>query len=193
MAAPATDICEPIDWAAVHADEWRAITVLGPWDLPIVAPHARPPMVPWGVPISDYPAALPEPKLCENRVWSTKWRGPLIIHSGRGWDRVGEQDSRVQEMWRALCPGLPLARAAWTWSGCVTAVAQLVDCHPARPDCCPRWGQRDPDVFHLVLTGVIALAEPIETRGYQKLWRPKAPLVERVRRDVHVTPEVIGG
>ena len=170
-----------VDWPTVPAALWRAITVKGPWDLPIVAPYARAPIAPWSVPLSANPTTLPRPKLCENRRWSTAWRGPLIIHTGRRWDRDAQSDPLIHEMWRALCPTLPLFRAAWTWAGHVTAVAQLVDCHPARPGCCLPWGHSGPAINHLVLTDVRALTTPVRARGLRRLWRPSAELVAAVR------------
>lgn len=179
-------------WLTTHADNWRAITLKGPWDFPIVAPHARAPIAFWSVPVPSDPASLPPPKLCENRGWSTRWRGPLLIHSGKGWDAAAAGDPRVQEMWRAIC-GSSLRREAWTWAGHVTAVAELVDCHPSRTGCCHPWGQYHPTVYHHVLADVRVLTEPVWTLGRQSMWRPSASLVERVRAAIPAEPAGVCG
>jgi len=179
------------DWATVPAEDWRAITLKGPWDFPIAAPFARAPIAEWSYPVPAHPAGLPEPKRCENRTWwSTAWRGPLMIHVGKNWDEDGEDDPRVRAMWRAVCPGLPLTRKAWTWAGHVTAVARLVDCHRSSPGCCPPWGAYATGRYainHLILRDVRALTAPVGARGYQQLWTPHAGLVEQVRPMVPAT------
>jgi hypothetical protein len=169
------------EWWKTDPFEWRAITVKGPWDLAIVAPAAREPIIWWSVPVPRGPMPVP-PKLCENRVWSTTWRGPLLIHSGKGWDRMGAADPRVFALHRALFPSHSYVnRACWTWAGHVTAVANLVDVHAAHGRCCPDWGSFGPSDHHLVLDDVRALTQPVEANGWQRLWRPDARLVERVR------------
>lgn len=173
------------DWTTAPASAWRAITLKGPWDFPIVAPFARPGIAPWSVMVPRDPATLPEAKWCENRTWPTGHRGPLLIHSGKGWDTAGEQDPRVAAMWRAACPpGLRLRREAWTWAGFVTAAAQLVDCHPAVGGCCRPWGHDRPGTHHLILSDVRVLTEPVATVGRQRMWQPAPDLVEAVRSQI---------
>lgn len=169
------------DWCTVSAGCWRAITLMGPWDLPIVAPHAYPPLAAWSYPVPDGRTSLPEPKRCENRRWSTSWRGPLLIHAGKNWDPDGQADPRVQAMWQALRPDRPMTRTAWSWAGHVTGVARLIDCHHARPGCCPGWGAQGPGIRHLILADVRALREPVAARGHQQLWTPTPALVGQVR------------
>lgn len=168
------------DWWRAGPFEWRAITVQGPWDLAIVAPAAREPITWWSVPVPRGPMPVPA-KRCENRVWTTSWRGPLLIHSGRGWDRAGAADRRIVALNRALFPssGNTVERACWTWAGHVTAVANLVDVHPDTGSCCPDWGAAGQ--HHLVLDDVRVLITPVEAVGRQRLWRPDPRLVTRVQ------------
>ncbi len=172
------------DWATVPAHLWSAITLKGPWDFPIVAPHVGDDAEWWTYPAPPDPGRLPPAKTCENRTWNTYVRGPLLIHAGKGWDRAGERDPRVIRMWNAVTPGLVFRREAWTWAGHVTGVARLVDCHLSTPGCCPPWGAYGVGsdvVHHLILDDVRALPTPVPATGRQQLWRPDAELVETVR------------
>lgn len=53
-------------------------------------------------------------KTIETRVWSTSYRGPLLICAAARWDEVAREHMDI--------PGLALGRA--------TAVVELIDCRP---------------------------------------------------------------
>ena len=103
----------------------------------------------------------------ENRSWTTRWRGTLLIHAGLTLDPVPVPDARLAGY------TLPL--------GAVVAVATLADCHRAAPGCCTStWAE--PDAVHWVLTGVRDLIRPVPTTGARGLWRPAAPPRRAVER-----------
>lgn len=123
-------------------------------------------------------------KSIENRsqVWS--YRGPLAIHAGQAWSKVGASDLRVNAV-AAATPG-----GAQATRGAILGVVDLVDCHTAQGDCCPPWGD-NPDapvgpldqirhraITHLVLRNPRPLAEPIPARGALGLWTPPREIVQ---------------
>ncbi|MEZ0095046.1 hypothetical protein [Streptacidiphilus sp. EB129] len=116
---------------------WRGLTIRPPWST----------LITLGI------------KSIENRPWTTRYRGPLLIHAGRTLDRI------------ALT--LPTVTDALTTDqhhpGHIVAVAHLADCHPDDGPCTP-WAQ--PAHHHLVLTDIRPLPQPIAHRGTLGLWKP---------------------
>jgi hypothetical protein len=187
-----------LDWATVT--EARAFTVQGPWDYAIATPTA---------------GYAVDPKRIENRVWSTSWRGPILIHAGRGWDSYGADDPRVYNLWKAQHGDqVDLHRRHWWWAGHFVAVANLVDCHEApngsqhRISCCEPWGELSYPTrdgrgrgYHLVLADVRPLlplpltGQPhtsLAARGYQRLWTPTRQHLDRIRPHIPASaPEVV--
>ena len=134
----------------------RALTVKQPWASLIVS-GAKP---------------------VENRTWPIPgtWaaRGPLLIHAGRGFDRMA-----------LLHPGLREELEAQSWpdwelpSGAVVAVAREVACHRDGPGCCDS-PYAEPHCWHWELTGVTELNEPVPAKGRLGLWRPSPELLADV-------------
>lgn len=103
----------------------------------------------------------------ENRTWTTRYRGPLLIHAGMSWDRLDDGPRYEGEPHRS-----------WLTFGAILGVADLVavapveqvEPHPTAtgPRCWslanPRW-----------------LREPVRCRGAQGLWRPDPEVAARVR------------
>lgn len=125
-------------------------------------------------------------KTIENRSRGTSYRGPLLIHAGKGWSSRGEYDPRVRDAWRLAHPDLngELGYVEHLL-GAVVAVAELVDSHPDA-GCCRPWGESSyteaggrthTDVHHLVLEDVVALPQPVPCRGALGLWRPPPDVV----------------
>ncbi len=110
----------------------------------------------------------------ENRLWPTRYRGPLAIHSGRTLDEFALNTTAtmvfhdLESVQRTYAAAPPHLRTL----GAIIALAELTDCHPA-DGCCTPWGEVDPDVYHWVLTDIRALSEPIPCRGRQRLWIPE--------------------
>lgn len=127
-------------------------------------------------------------KTVENRTWSTRYRGPLVIHAGARIDLLGFTDPLI---WRTaeeqtLAAGLTfptaqgrvkrLLSAAGHVTGAFTATTTLADVHPDDGQCCTPWAQRSHligrPVFHWVLADTRPLPVPLAARGYQGLWTP---------------------
>jgi hypothetical protein len=103
----------------------------------------------------------------------------LAIHAGAAWDKNGAADERVRQWWWGRDDGYlpPLVATDFNpLRSKVIAVATLVDCHlsdwPRVPmkACCAPWGDTwyhsRKQAWHLVLADVVALPEPVPTRGY---------------------------
>jgi hypothetical protein len=107
-------------------------------------------------------------KRIENRVWTTSWRGTLLIHGGQTIDK------------RALA--LPAVREALPddyepVQGHVVAVADLAGIH-ADDGACTRWSEHD--CFHWELRNVQRLREPVYASGSQRLWKPSRLLLDQI-------------
>ena len=108
-------------------------------------------------------------KKYETRSWTTKYRGPLLIHAGKSKEHL------------SLVPYADIQEL-----GVVVAVATLEGVYPVE-DISPSisWGERaigdwSPGRYAWELKGVRRLAEPIPYRGRQGLWRPPNSLVDLV-------------
>lgn len=70
------------------------------------------------------PETDPRHKRVENREWSTKYRGPLVIHAGKGMAYMDDEEAYRAEGLEANY-GIPKADMAF---GAAVAVCRLVDC-----------------------------------------------------------------
>jgi hypothetical protein len=113
-------------------------------------------------------------KRTENRTWTTRYRGPILIHAGIAEDR------------QTILPiGQNTARADWPdYRGAIIATAELVDVHVAAA-CCTPWGERD--VYHWTLANVHALPEPVLTKGRQQLWNPAPAIIHAALDQIEET------
>ncbi|MFG2856720.1 hypothetical protein ACGFZ9_39710 [Streptomyces mirabilis] len=107
-------------------------------------------------------------KRIENRVWTTRWRGTLLIHAGAEVDIEALALDAVRE---TLDDDYELVR------GSVVAVADLVGIH-ADDGACTRWSQQG--CFHFELARVQRLTTPVPARGAQRLWKPTPKLLRRI-------------
>lgn len=107
-------------------------------------------------------------KRIENRVWSTHWRGTLLIHAGAD---VDLRATALPAVRARLADDYELVR------GSVVAVADLIDIH-ADDGPCTFWS--DPDCFHWELARVQRLTTPVPARGAQRLWRPTPKLLRQI-------------
>ena len=139
----------------------RGLTLLNPWAAAIVAGTKR----------------------VENRSWSTRWRGLLLIHAGKGWDRPGIDACQA----RGFDPA-----GHNVDTGAIVGLAQLVDVCDAgrrRVACvCGPWAAAGQ--YHWRLAGVHRLAEPVQATGRQQLWKP-GPDVLRQVADAVRTPQLV--
>jgi hypothetical protein len=135
----------------------------------------------------------------ETRSWSTRHRGPLVIHSAKGFPADARQ----------LCSETPyrqmLARHGHTSVstlpiGAIIAVAELVDVMQftrgslrevrarARAGELPEheadFGDFSPGRFGWVLENVRALRDPIPARGMLGLWQVPAAIQRKIERQL---------
>jgi hypothetical protein len=99
-------------------------------------------------------------KPCENRSWSTRYRGPLVIHAGLGWDPLGHELASLLSV-----PEVPRRDSPTGYVG----AGDLVDVHRA-DDCpggCGPWGE--PQGYHWVVAGACAFDQP-----HPRTWPPRA-------------------
>ncbi|WP_432197082.1 hypothetical protein [Streptomyces sp. bgisy027] len=121
-------------------------------------------------PWSDLIAFVDDPvaKRIENRVWSTQWRGTLLIHAGSEVDMRALALDAVRE---TLDDDYELVR------GAVVAIADLAGIH-ADDGACTRWSQQG--CFHWELARVQRLTTPVPARGSQRLWKPTPKLLRQI-------------
>jgi hypothetical protein len=112
------------------------------------------------------------PKRVENRTWSTRYRGPLLIHA------AARADRHAADFFAGEWPDVRSA---------VIAVVDLADVHAGDRcgSCCPVWAE--PRAVHWVLDRVRALTVPIPATGRLGLWTPPADLLTAVNHIL--TPE----
>ena len=131
-------------------------------------------------------------KPIDNRSWSTRYRGPMLIHAGRVWDRTALAIAgQVAEL-----PGFDWHEAAHPVG--IIGVVDLVDVcirdHTTNrrkgvpASCCGPWSWRgfnhwhreDPEPFRA----------PIPAAGKQGLWYPDGPVAESVALELARIEEV---
>lgn len=120
-------------------------------------------------------------KRVENRTWNTTYRGPLLIHAGKG--RRWLVDASAEDRRDA---GEELA------FGAIIAVTAVIDCLPIRevhqrrlPADPLQWLATHPHAtgpYCWVLGPVRRLTTPIEIGGKQSLWVPPADVVAACER-----------
>lgn len=118
-------------------------------------------------------------KRVENRGWSApEGVDYLLIHAGKGNDPGGLPFIR-----RLGIDAIPN-----TVTSAIVAVARLAHVcdatvgRPSAPCGCGRWGA--PGQYHWVFCDVWPLGEPVECRGFQKLWNPSAADLAAVEQQV---------
>lgn len=145
-------------------ERYAAISVMQPWAWLIAHSSAWPQHV--------------RGKTIENRSRPTSYRGPVLIHVSRRWERVGEQLVELRRL-GLVGRGCPEPNVAVMRSqlGQVIAVAELVGCR--------RIGSTDPHPW--AIAGAygweledVELVQPFGLRGHRGLWF--APRGGRVRR-----------
>jgi hypothetical protein len=110
-------------------------------------------------------------KKVENRSWSTKYRGPVYIHSSTKTSREGVE--WLRERMRLRVP-------EQMTHGAIIAAADLVDVvtHPGR------FGSWFFGPYGFVLENIRPLERPVPTKGKPGLARVPAPIVRRVEAEL---------
>lgn len=131
----------------------------------------------------------------ENRTGRWKYRGLLAIHAGARLSDRGLQHPLVRAQWQAQGLRTRYARdhsrehsLAWVdvpdrellTMGALIGLVELVDSHPAGPNCCTSpWAEREyeehggrvrRDLQHLVLVEPRRFLTPVPMRGRLGLW-----------------------
>ncbi len=107
-------------------------------------------------------------KTIETRIWSTRYRGPLAIHSGNFMTPEIDDYSRSLLISAGLdCEHLPFGK--------IIAVARLVSCEKvitSKIPCYPQLAFSNfiPGWYALALADIRPLAIPIPARGKNRLW-----------------------
>lgn len=127
----------------------------------------------------------------ENRVWTTSYRGDILIHSSSGWD--GRAIPFAGELHARGVTGIPLHRLSGDHDlhphKAVVGVAELHDICSAAADggtCdCPPWAAERH--HHWRLRNAAAFPRPVECRGFLGLWQVRDtvwPAVETQLKEV---------
>lgn len=109
-------------------------------------------------------------KHIETRGWSTKYRGPLVIHAAKRWTKDQRDFASTEFTLGRLPRALPL--------GAYVAVADLVDVQETGTlkltvDAIERlYGNYEPGRFGWVLENIRPLHEPVPAVGKQGFWTP---------------------
>jgi len=115
-------------------------------------------------------------KTIETRPWSTDYRGPLAIHSGKSVMAVTDSYHRSLLISAGLdCEQLPLGK--------IVAIARLVNCEKivqSNIPCYPQLAFSDftPNQYALELADIYSLATPIPAKGQEQLWDWEEKLLE---------------
>lgn len=117
-------------------------------------------------------------KSVETRSWSTKYRGPLLIHATQRFPREAREFAATERALGRLPARLPV--------GAVVAVATLRDVRPTAEvalEVSPlerHYGDFTPGRWAWMLDDVRPLIEPVGALGGQGLWTPEPEIVRQV-------------
>lgn len=121
-------------------------------------------------------------KNIENRTWTTRYRGPVLIIAGTRIDPHGvdaARDAGLHATWHTDQQG---------WLG----AAVLTDVHPASSRCCQPWGHvpaPGQTLYHWVFKHPARLASPVYGTGFLGL--RKVPWTNLIRRNIFGQPNSI--
>ena len=125
-------------------------------------------------------------KRFETRSWQTAYRGPLVIHAAKTWNRKLSFLIRHQEPFSSVlkAAGYPVVTSYPLPLGAALCVADLVECWPTEhvlrhmSDQERAFGDFTPGRFAWELRNVRPFPKPIRWGGAQGLWRWTGPLPE---------------
>lgn len=128
-------------------------------------------------------------KTIENRTQNWTHRGPLLIHAGARLSDRGLDSPLLQDTHQARTGG-PARVSGWVFSA-IIGVVDLVDVHPAEPQCCDSpWAEQSytehggrvrRQITHLVLENPQPIDPPIACPGRLGLWTPTHDILEQLR------------
>jgi hypothetical protein len=125
-------------------------------------------------------------KTVENRTWTTRYRGPLLIHAGKTVDvaafglRLIRELAQAQALAADLSPTMTTARferlltPAGHVRGGFVAATTLTDVHQDTGTCCGPWAARSHPahlpIYHWTLADTRPIDPPLGAAGRQGLW-----------------------
>lgn len=124
-------------------------------------------------------------KRIETRHWSTRYRGPLLIHAAKRWTADERELLEIEHEHGRMPAQVPL--------GALVAIARLVDIRPTEQliarisDEENDWGNFGPGRFGWIFEDIVALPEPIALKGAQGLF----DVPEAVLRGGPIPPELL--
>jgi hypothetical protein len=122
-------------------------------------------------------------KNVENRGWSTSYRGPVLLHSGKQWD------SSPFSLWSSATPSVPkgIPRSPDEHPLGIVGVVNIVGmCEPVSRCQCGPWAIRGE--HHWKLASARALPEVVPCRGRQGLWIPDPEVMAAVSTQLASQP-----
>jgi ASCH domain len=145
-----------------RVDGVRVLSIQQPWAWAIVEGH----------------------KPVENRTWTTRYRGPVLIHAGV--TVRGPEIEYLRDEFRLKPPSrFEIDR------GCIVGVAELVDVVTRKN--AKRYGRWFLGPYGLVLRNAVALRKPVKVKSQLGLYRPTAALLARVNRQLPARRRIRAG
>lgn len=128
-------------------------------------------------------------KAIETRSWATRYRGPLLIHAARRWDRAIEEDCRrcLEVLAAHGRPAEPSALFRWEETlGRALAVAQVDGCEwsegeSAYPPLERAFADLRPGRAAWLLSDVRPVIPPVPCRGSLGLWEVSQAVLDVLR------------
>lgn len=136
-----------------RVDGVRVLSVQQPWAWAIVEGH----------------------KLVENRTWTTRYRGPVLIHAGV--TVRGPEIEYLRKEFRLKPPS-----RSEIDRGCIVGVAELVDVVTRKN--AKRYGRWFTGEYGWVLQEAVTLRKPVKVKSQLGLYRPTPALLVRVNRQL---------
>jgi activating signal cointegrator 1 len=128
----------------------------------------------------------------ETRAWPTRYRGPLVIHAGRKWDRYLQERQAELHQYLVRCGGFGLP--CELPRGVILGVCDLVDCLRVTEQNETLFAEFERIAGDLslgryvwVLERVRPFRTPIACRGAQGLWTVPGDVLEQVMRQIQIS------
>ena len=146
-----------------RVDGVRVLSIQQPWAWAIVEGHKR----------------------VENRTWTTKHRGEVLIHAGVNVRGPEDFESLRREHHLRAPSRSEIDR------GCIVGVAELIDVVTRKE--AKRFGRWFEGPYGLVLRNVAALRKPVKVKSQLGLYRPPPALLARVNAQLPARRRIRGG
>jgi hypothetical protein len=146
-----------------RVDGVRVLSVQQPWAWAIVEGHKR----------------------VENRTWTTKYRGAVLIHAGANVRGPEDFEGLRREHHLRAPSRIEIDR------GCIVGVAELIDV--VTPKDAKGFGRWFQGPYGWVFRDPVALRKPVMVKGQLGLYRPTPALLARVNAQLPARRRIRGG